>query len=225
MSSFVQALQIQPSTDEWEEITSLTEQIEALKKRTESFTSFQRSQCYQLLAPHRLQSSCNLKRGNVQSWIQANQWMSQQGHDEPSWKQILELNQILNPTFKDPVRQEEAYLGPWQACPAQDLASAIEIFIKDILQSSQHRALVKAALVHYWLVSLHPFQDGNGRTAVLTADWILALNGYLPQTFDSQLDAIVGQLSNRKIQNPPARAMKKIFKNILSSYQRALGFF
>lgn len=34
--------------------------------------------------------------------------------------------------------------------------------------------LLKAALAHLWLVTVHPFEDGNGRVARAVADWALA---------------------------------------------------
>ena len=34
--------------------------------------------------------------------------------------------------------------------------------------------LLKAALAHLWLVTIHPFEDGNGRVARAVADWALA---------------------------------------------------
>lgn len=34
--------------------------------------------------------------------------------------------------------------------------------------------LLKAALAHLWLITLHPFEDGNGRIARAVADWALA---------------------------------------------------
>lgn len=38
--------------------------------------------------------------------------------------------------------------------------------------------LIIAAVVHYQLVTIHPFEDGNGRTARLMSGYILDLNGY-----------------------------------------------
>jgi Fic family protein len=37
---------------------------------------------------------------------------------------------------------------------------------------------VAAALVHFGLISIHPFEDGNGRTARLTADMLLSLTDW-----------------------------------------------
>lgn len=41
-----------------------------------------------------------------------------------------------------------------------------------------------AALAHYKLVSIHPFVDGNGRTARLLMNLILGLHGYPPVIID-----------------------------------------
>ncbi len=40
--------------------------------------------------------------------------------------------------------------------------------------SGPEPALIKAGLGHLWLVTLHPFDDGNGRVARAVGDWLLA---------------------------------------------------
>src|SRR4030042_409732 len=42
----------------------------------------------------------------------------------------------------------------------------------------QHPAPIAAALAHFGLISIHPFDEGNGRTARLVADMVLDLKGW-----------------------------------------------
>jgi len=46
-------------------------------------------------------------------------------------------------------------------------------------------AVLRAALAHLWLVTIHPFDDGNGRIARAIADWALARSENSPQRFYS----------------------------------------
>jgi Fic family protein len=55
----------------------------------------------------------------------------------------------------------------------------LEEFI-DWLENSEEHPVTKAALAHYKLVTIHPFIDGNGRTARLLMNLILIQNGYPP---------------------------------------------
>ena len=44
---------------------------------------------------------------------------------------------------------------------------------------------LRAALAHLWFVTIHPFDDGNGRIARAIADWALARSDNSPQRFYS----------------------------------------
>ncbi len=46
-------------------------------------------------------------------------------------------------------------------------------------------AVLRAALAHLWLVTIHPFDDGNGRIARAIADWALARSEESSQRFYS----------------------------------------
>ncbi|MGV2481392.1 UNVERIFIED_CONTAM: Fic family protein, partial [Salmonella enterica subsp. enterica serovar Weltevreden] len=46
-------------------------------------------------------------------------------------------------------------------------------------------ALIKAGLAHLWFVTLHPFDDGNGRIARAVGDLFLARADGSPQRFYS----------------------------------------
>jgi len=51
--------------------------------------------------------------------------------------------------------------------------------------ASNEPALIKAGLGHLWLVTLHPFDDGNGRIARAIGDLLLARADGSPQRFYS----------------------------------------
>ena len=51
--------------------------------------------------------------------------------------------------------------------------------------ASTEPALIKAGLAHLWLVTLHPFDDGNGRIARAVGDLFLARADGSPQRFYS----------------------------------------
>ena len=46
-------------------------------------------------------------------------------------------------------------------------------------------AVLRAALAHLWFVTIHPFDDGNGRIARAVADWALARSEGSSQRFYS----------------------------------------
>lgn len=62
----------------------------------------------------------------------------------------------------------------FEAPPADRLAAETDRFIDWAQRSSGEPALIKAGLAHLWLVTLHPFDDGNGRIARAVGDLFLA---------------------------------------------------
>lgn len=53
-------------------------------------------------------------------------------------------------------------------------------FEKKQLNKDADHPVIQAALAHFELVNIHPFVDGNGRTARLLMNLILIKNGYVP---------------------------------------------
>lgn len=73
----------------------------------------------------------------------------------------------------------------FEAPPADRLASETERFIDWANSASSEPPLIKAALAHLWFVTLHPFDDGNGRIARAIGDLFLARADGSPQRFYS----------------------------------------
>lgn len=66
-----------------------------------------------------------------------------------------------------------AYIPPEYS----EVLDLLNELIQYINESNDH-PLIKAAVIHYQLVTIHPFEDGNGRTARIISNYYLSLNGY-----------------------------------------------
>lgn len=73
----------------------------------------------------------------------------------------------------------------YQAPEAPHLDKEMAVFLEWFNQSPTRDAVLKAALAHLWFVTLHPFEDGNGRIARAIADMALAQSEQTPQRFYS----------------------------------------
>ena len=66
-----------------------------------------------------------------------------------------------------------AYIPP----EYNDLKDLLDELIEYVNESNDH-PIIKAAVIHYQLVTIHPFEDGNGRTARILSNYYLSLSGY-----------------------------------------------
>ncbi|OOF59100.1 Fic family protein [Rodentibacter myodis] len=62
----------------------------------------------------------------------------------------------------------------FEAPPAEKLKAEITQFLDWLNTNEQGDPFIKAALAHLWFLTLHPFEDGNGRIARAIADYLLA---------------------------------------------------
>jgi Fic family protein len=73
----------------------------------------------------------------------------------------------------------------YEAPAAERLHTEMATFLTWFETPPAHDPVLKAALAHLWFVTIHPFDDGNGRIARAIADMALARSESSPQRFYS----------------------------------------
>ncbi|HWB82553.1 MAG TPA: Fic family protein [Bryobacteraceae bacterium] len=73
----------------------------------------------------------------------------------------------------------------FEAPKAERLDREMKTFLDWFERSAGVDPVLKASLAHLWFVTIHPFDDGNGRTARAIADMALARSENSPQRFYS----------------------------------------
>jgi len=71
----------------------------------------------------------------------------------------------------DPIGRQKVH---FQAPPAHRLPIEMVRFLEWVNTSSTEPPLIKAAIGHLWFVTVHPFEDGNGRIARAVSDLLLS---------------------------------------------------
>ncbi len=99
-----------------------------------------------------------------------------------SEESILKLHRLfylrVNEASAGAYRNKQVFISGTEYLPpkAEDVQAAMTKFIKTI--NCDLHPIELAALVHKQLVDIHPFEDGNGRTARLLMNLILVNKGY-----------------------------------------------
>ena len=98
-----------------------------------------------------------------------------------------------------------------------DIPGLLDELVEYVNTTDDH-PLIVAAVVHYQLVTIHPFEDGNGRTARLLSGYIMDLNGYgfngigsLEEYFACDIDEYYVSVTNKTIINRLAVLVKNGF--------------
>lgn len=73
----------------------------------------------------------------------------------------------------------------FEAPAAKRLAREMTAFLKWFEKPSAMDPVLKAGVAHFWFVTIHPFEDGNGRIARAIADMALARAEEMPERFYS----------------------------------------
>ena len=84
----------------------------------------------------------------------------------------------------------------YQAPPAQQIEAEMQAFLEWFNRRGKPEGLLRAGLAHLWFVTIHPFEDGNGRVARAIADQALAQSEDSGQRFYSMSSQIRKERSN-----------------------------
>jgi len=93
-----------------------------------------------------------------------------------------------------PMQVVSGYIGRekihFSAMDAKNLNQEMKIFYQWFNENNEFNPLIKAAIAHLWFITLHPFDDGNGRIARSLTDMLLARSEKKAQRFYSMSTSI-----------------------------------
>ena len=92
-------------------------------------------------------------------------------------KEKIGLRGAMPPGFLFAVYDSETGNADYIPPEYIDIPELLDELVNYVNTTDDH-PLIVVAVVHYQLVAIHPFEDGNGRTARLMSGYILDLNGY-----------------------------------------------
>ena len=81
----------------------------------------------------------------------------------------------------------------FEAPPARILEKEMQPFFLWMNQEAKIDGIIRAALAHLWFITLHPFDDGNGRIARTLTDMLLARDENNPKRFYSLSSQIMAE--------------------------------
>ncbi len=118
---------------------------------------------------------------------------------------VREINGVLRELGRPaPLRQKATMLDGFH-CPAPDALSALLApMLEEVnLRSRELHPIAGAALLYQWLVTVHPFEDANGRTARLALDHHLGSVGLPPACIHaSAVDHVAVRVDNDAFVTP-----------------------
>lgn len=95
-----------------------------------------------------------------------------------NWRQGDEPMQVLS----EPMGRERIH---YEAPNSSNVAAEMKLFLDWCNQQEAIDPVIKAAIAHIWFVTIHPFDDGNGRITRTITDLFLTRADELPQRFYS----------------------------------------
>ncbi len=180
------------------------------------------------LAKKRLLASNTLTSSNREdrlAWDRANRWLNDRiADDRPlrewSHSELATLNGIVV-NGASSIRTTPIYAGPDQYLQPEHIEPELRALESWIRSTSNHPALIGATM-YIAVVTIHPFENGNGRTARLAADGTLLAEGLLPLCFLSPIATHVAQMLSGPDRDP-VRSVRLVLDAIAESYTTVLG--
>ena len=78
----------------------------------------------------------------------------------------------------------------FEAPPASEVAPEMEKFLRWLNHEKTIDQVLKAGIAHLWFVTIHPFEDGNGRIGRAITEMLLARADGIPQRYYSMSSQI-----------------------------------
>lgn len=94
----------------------------------------------------------------------------------------------------------------YQAPPASEIKKEMKMFLTWFNKEPEEDLIIKSALAHLWFLTIHPFEDGNGRIARALSEMMLTRSDGVSQRFYSMSAQI--------------RSGRKDYYNILEKTQK-----
>jgi len=154
------------------------------------------------------------------------EYIQKQSSHSFSHEMIYELHKILvwNTHKKRPITVGKYRKGPiyvvdgqgqvvYEGPPAAEVMRMMDFYVQWINRASEVHPLLKAALVHLYFVHVHPFDDGNGRSARALSNLYLMKQDYQFINFLAPSDYFDHHRGEyyRAIQNAEAHASDATF--------------
>jgi Fic family protein len=92
---------------------------------------------------------------------------------------------VTSLNFLNPSHFANYHAPHYQAPPAERIEKEMNAFLSWFNRDDAGDPVMKAAVAHLWFVTIHPFDDGNGRIARAIADLMLARSEHSSQRFYS----------------------------------------
>lgn len=138
---------------------------------------------------------------------------------------LINLNTVLSGLYKPGWREVDIYTVLVKHVNVQEIEPLMQVFIEHLNTTLVNKGGLYAAFIcRYWILSIHPFADANGRTSQLSADYLLLKHGYLPQAFSSSLEALMIGDPEKKSYMNPHRAFKRFAHTIFNAYELVTAY-